>query len=99
MGSSVLTVGCMTLLVHSHKYDGSPHLSSPLELPDLHVEHRRLEPRSLKPVTFTCHAIAVALKGRTPVRRTANGETHRGLIRPGMGCIEPTGFDEIEAEI
>ncbi len=89
----------MTLLVHHEKYRGSPHLHAPLDWPDLRVEHRRLEPGSLAPVTFTCNSVVVALAGRTPASRTANGERQRAVIQPGMACIEPVGLDESEAEI
>lgn len=89
----------MTLLVHHKKYEASPHLHTPLDWPDLRIEHRRLEPGSLTPVTFTCNSVVVALAGRTPVSRTANGQMQRAVIRPGMACIEPAGFDESEAEI
>ncbi|MGR9257247.1 helix-turn-helix transcriptional regulator [Rhizobium leguminosarum] len=89
----------MTLLVHHEKYEGSPHLHTPLDWSDLRIEHRRLEPGSLAPVTFTCNSVVVALAGRTPVSRTANGERQRAVIQPGTACIEPAGFDESEAEI
>jgi AraC family transcriptional regulator len=89
----------MTLLVHDEKYDGSPHLHVPLEGPDLRVDHRRLEPGSLAPVTFTCNSVVVALAGHTPVTRMANGLRQQAVIQPGMACIEPIGVSESEAEI
>ncbi|WP_445681117.1 helix-turn-helix domain-containing protein [Radicibacter daui] len=89
----------MTLLVHQEKYAVTSHLSSPLVWPDMQVEHRRIEPGSMQPVTFSCNSVAVALAGRTPVSRTANGLQQRTVIRPGMAAIEPVGFHESEAEI
>jgi AraC family transcriptional regulator len=89
----------MTLLVHDKKYETSPRLHDSVDLPDLRVEHLRLEPRGLKPVTFTCNEIAVALAGRTLVTRTGNGETQRTVIHPGVACVNPVGTYESQADI
>lgn len=89
----------MPLLVHDSKYAESAHLHAPLEWPDFRIEHRRLKPGSLTPVTFTCNSVVVALAGCTPVRRAAAGEVQRAVIYPGMACVEPAGLDETQAEI
>lgn len=89
----------MTLRVHDEKYLEHPQLYPSLERPDFRVDHRRLEPGSMAPVTFTCNTVVVALAGRTPVIRKANGISQVALIQPGMACIEPVGVTESEAEI
>lgn len=89
----------MTFRVHNHRYEGSAELHSPLEWPDMRIEHRRVTPDTLHPVRFTCTSMTVALVGETPVRRTAGRHIHRAVIRPGMAAVEPAGFDETEAEI
>lgn len=65
----------------------------------MRIEHRRLTPETIWPVTFTCISINVALAGRTPVRRTAGRTMLRNVIRPGMSSVEPVGLNETQVEI
>jgi AraC family transcriptional regulator len=89
----------MALLVHDRKYETSPRLHDSVDWPDLRVEHLRLEPRGMKPVTFTCNEIAVVLAGRTVATRIGNGVTQRSLIQPGASCVNPVGTYESQADI
>jgi AraC family transcriptional regulator len=91
--------GTMALLVHNQKYEASPQLHASLDWPDLRVAHLRLEPRGLRPVTFTCNEIAVVLAGRTITTRTGNGVTQRDVIQPGVACLNPIGTYESQADI
>ena len=69
----------MTLLVH-HRYEGSRQLHSPLEWPDMRIEHRLLTPGTIRPVTCTWIAINVALQRRAPVRWLDRGAAQRAAI-------------------
>lgn len=89
----------MTFLVHSHRYEGSTQLHSPLEWPDLRVEHRLLRPDTLRPVTCTATTINITLVGRTPVRWIAGGAIQRAMIHPGMASVQPAGLEETKVEI
>jgi AraC family transcriptional regulator len=89
----------MPLLTHAHRVEGSAHISEPIEMGDVRIENRMIEPAFLRPAVFKSHAVVVALSGRSPVRRRAQGLTRQGMIRPGMSCVEPFGFNETEVEI
>jgi AraC family transcriptional regulator len=89
----------MTLLVHYHRYARS-QLHGSLARPNMRIEHRSLNSIVLPPVTSTCHAISIALAGRTPVRWKEGGEVRRVVaVQPGIASILPVGFDETETEI
>jgi AraC family transcriptional regulator len=89
----------MALLVHDQKYETSPRLHDSVDWPDLRVEHLRLEPRGMKPVTFTCNEIAIIVSGHTVATRTGNGVTQRSVIQPGIVCLNPIGTYESQADI
>lgn len=89
----------MTFEVHNHRFEGTGHLHSSLQWPDILIEHRRLTPDTIRPVTFTCVGVTVALAGLSPVRRMSRGIVQRAIIQPGMAAIEPVGMEETEVEI
>jgi AraC family transcriptional regulator len=89
----------MTFLVHSRRYEGSSHLHTPLDWPDMRIEHRLLMPGGVRPAICTCVAINVALAGRTPVRWMAGGAFQQVAIQPGMASIQPVGLDDKGVEI
>ncbi|MBV9892003.1 MAG: helix-turn-helix transcriptional regulator [Rhizobacter sp.] len=90
----------MTFLTHNHRYEGTSQLHGSLELPNMRIEHRSLNPGVLRPDTCTCQAISVTLAGRTAVRWTGAGAVQRAIaVQPGIASILPAGFHETEVEI
>lgn len=89
----------MTFQIHNQRYEGSIHLHKPLEWLDMRIEHRRLTPSTVRPVTFTCVCVNLALAGQTPAWRSAGHTILRNVIRPGMASIDPPGLDETQTEM
>jgi len=82
-----------------HRFGADTHIHRPLEWGDLRVEHRRIDPGSLKPASMQCVVATVALAGRAPFEREANGVLRRGFIEQGMASIDPIGLQETVSRI
>ena len=81
------------------RFGADTHLHPPREWGDLRVEHRRIDPGSLKPASMQCVVATVALAGRAPFEREANGVLRRGFIEQGMASIDPIGLQETVSQI
>jgi len=89
----------MTFKLHNERRYARSQLVKSADFSLLHIQHRRLEPGLLDPITFKCNEIDMVLSGQTLTERKANGWTQRSFLRPGISRVSPIGTHEDFAEI
>src|SRR6516225_6021580 len=89
----------MTFKLHNERRYARSQLVKSADFSLLHIQHRRLEPGLLDPITFKCNEIDMVLSGQTLTERKANGWTQRSFLRPGISRASPIGTHEDFAEI
>jgi AraC family transcriptional regulator len=80
-----------------HKYQASSQLKAALHLPNLHVEHRRLEAGYRSAGALSCTELAFVISGRAFAQQNTKRSTNRHFIQPGIACILPAGLEESES--
>jgi AraC family transcriptional regulator len=88
----------MTFKKHNETRYASSQLIKSAEFSRLHVQHRRLQPGHLDPITFKCNEVDLVISGHTLTQRKANGWTRGSFLRPGIARVSPIGTHEDFAE-